>query len=319
MQPVKFKNGYFEMAGNLYFPDGMNKSKKYPAIVLVHPIGGVKEQVVGLYADKLSKYGYVTLAFDASHQGESGGEPHFLEDPAARVEDVRCAVDFITTLSYVDTERIGGLGICAGASYVLSASQTEHRIKALATVSFSDHSMMRGDSRSREQSEIMARKYNNLDNTTPILVANIGLLQAVGKQRSAEANGAEPMYVNYVPNSPAEFTDHTPDMLKEAYEYYRTPRGQHPNSKNIFLFSSIDKMLGFSAFDRLGLLLTQPTMFIAGTKADTRYFSEDAYAIKNGPKELVLVDGATHVGMYDIPQYVSQAIESLTRFFQQSL
>lgn len=130
-----FKNRNFKVAGILFFPDDFDPSKKYPALVATHPGGGVKEQVSSLYGGKLADRGYVVLAFDASHQGESGGEPRFLEDPFARVEDIRCAIDFLVTLPYVDEERIGAFGVCAGGGYSVSAAQTEHRIKAVAGIS----------------------------------------------------------------------------------------------------------------------------------------------------------------------------------------
>ena len=104
-------------------------------------------------------------------------------------------------------------------------------------------------------------------------------------------------------------------MLREAYDYYRTPRGQHPNSKGRFLMTSLDKMLGFSTFQLIPDLLTQPLLLIAGSNADTRVFSEQAYALSNGPKELFIVDGATHVAMYDVPKYVDQAVAKLASFF----
>lgn len=111
---VSFKNQAIKMAGNIYTPKGFDQKNKYATVVVVHPGGGVKEQAAGLYAQKLAEQGFVALTFDASHQGASGGLPRFLEDPTKRVEDVRVAVDYLTTLAYVDTGRIGALGICAG-------------------------------------------------------------------------------------------------------------------------------------------------------------------------------------------------------------
>jgi uncharacterized protein len=135
---VSFKNNSIDMAGNLYLPKNFSKSGKYPAIVSVHPGGGVKEQTAGLYAHKLAEQGFIALAFDASHQGASGGMPRFLDDPMRRVGDIYSAVDYLTSLSYVDAGRIGALGICAGSGTTIKAAAMERRFKAVATVSAVD-------------------------------------------------------------------------------------------------------------------------------------------------------------------------------------
>ncbi|GAB1810712.1 alpha/beta hydrolase [Priestia megaterium] len=296
---VTFKNNILNMAGNLYLPEGFDENKKYPAIVSVHPGGGVKEQTAGLYAQKLSDNGFVALAFDASYQGESEGEPRLLEDPNARVEDVRCAVDYLTTLPYVDQEKIGTLGICAGGGYVVAAAPTERRIKAVATVSAVDiGAMFRGEGSIETQ---------------------LQTLEAVAKQRTAEVNGAEAHFLTYAPDTLEEMDENTPVLMREAYDYYRTPRAQHPNSPNRFLFKSVDKLMAFSATTQISDYLTQPMLLIAGTEADTRSYSEQFYELSNGPKELFWVKGATHIAMYDIPEYVDQSVNKLTEFFRENI
>ena len=115
MKSVQFRNGAISLAGNLYLPAGFTEQGKYAAIIAVHPGGGVKEQTAGLYAQKLAEQGFVTLAFDAGHQGASGGEPRFLDDPMKRVTDIYCAVDYLVSLPYIDAGRIGALGVCAGS------------------------------------------------------------------------------------------------------------------------------------------------------------------------------------------------------------
>lgn len=295
---VTFQNGTIQMAGDLYLPAGFEESKKYPALVTVHPGGGVKEQTAGLYAQNLANQGFVTLAFDASYQGESGGEPRLLEDPTARVEDVRAAVDYLSTLSFVDEEKIGALGICAGGGYAVAAAQTERRIKAVATVSAVDiGAMFRGED----------------------AAANLQTLDAVAKQRTAEARGAEAMYLNWAPNCAEEINENTAVLMREAYDYYRTPRALHPNSTNRFLFSSLDKLMAFSASSQISSYLTQPLLLVVGSEADTRSYSEQFYALSNGPKELFWVEGATHIAMYDIPEYVAQAVTKLTAFYGENL
>lgn len=135
MKSVTFKNGSVEMAANLHFLAGFDEAKRYPAIVVTHPAGGVKEQTAGLYAGRLAAEGFVAIAFDASCQGESGGEPRQLENPYARVEEISAAVDYLTTLPYVDQDRIGAMGICAGGAYTVTAAMSDRRIKAVGAVS----------------------------------------------------------------------------------------------------------------------------------------------------------------------------------------
>jgi fermentation-respiration switch protein FrsA (DUF1100 family) len=139
---VTFPNQFTNMAGTLFTPPNPEKSEKYPALVVAHPFGGVKEQTAGIYARKMAEKGYVTLAFDASHKGESGGYPRDTENPAERMEDIRCAIDYLTTLPMADEDRIGLLGICAGGSYVLGVAPTELRAKSIASVSLWDLGMM---------------------------------------------------------------------------------------------------------------------------------------------------------------------------------
>lgn len=288
------------MAGHLYLPNNFNENKKYPAIVVVHPGGGVKEQTAGLYASKLVEAGFIMLAFDASHQGESGGQPRFLEDPTERVEDIRCAIDYFCTLNFVDSNNLGILGICAGGGYAVNASLVEKRCKAVATVSGVDIG------------RLFRESLGNADGVN-------GFLAQISQQRTAEINGAEPLLVGYVPNSPEEFTENTPEYAKEAYEYYRTDRCMHPNAPNKVLFTSFANVLGFSAFTQVSTLLTQPILLVAGSKADTRPHSEDVFKAATTEKDLYYVEGATHVDLYDKENYVNEAVEQLTKFFNKHL
>jgi fermentation-respiration switch protein FrsA (DUF1100 family) len=299
IRAVSFKNKSIDVAAHLHLPDDFDEGKKYPALVGIHPAGGVKEQTIGHYAARLAEHGFVAIVFDASYQGESGGEPRLLEDPTARVEDARSAADFLTTLSFVDPERMGVFGICAGGGYALSVVQTERRFKAVATVSAAP---MGEGSRAFLGRPVPASE-------------NIKTLEAVAQQRTAEARGADPIYAPFVPERFEEIDENTPDLLREGYDYYRTPRGQHPRSKGRFLLTSLDRMLAFSAFDQIPDLLTQPMLLIAGSKADTKVFSDQAYELSRGPKELFVVDGATHIAMYDVPKYVDQAIAKMVEFF----
>ena len=299
VKTVSFANKAIEISGHLHLPDNFLESRKYPALVGIHPAGGVKEQTIGLYARRLAAHGFVVVVYDSSYQGASGGEPRLLEDPTTRVEDARCAADFLVTLPYVDAERMGVFGICAGGGYALAVAQTERRFKAVVGVSATP---MGEAARS-----IFGR---------PIPAAElIKTLEAAAGQRTAEARGAKPAYAPFVPERFEDIDENTPVMLREAYDYYRTPRGQHPNSKGRFLMTSLDKMLAFSTFTLIPDLLTQPLLLIAGSNADTKVFSEQAYALSKGPKELFVIEGATHVALYDMPQYVDQAVAKLVPFF----
>ncbi len=298
VEKVTFNNNNLKMAGNLYLPKDYNEKKKYPVIITVHPGGGVKEQTSGLYAQKLAERGYVALAFDASHQGESEGLPRFLEDPIQRVEDIRSAVDYVSTLKFVDAEKIGLIGICAGGGYSISAAQTEHRIKTIAVAS-----------------PVSTGNKKGWDGKTPIS-ESITTLEAVAKQRTAEANGAKPIYINYVPEKPDA---NTPNDLVEAYDYYRTPRAQHPNSTNLFLFTSLDKMMAFDAYANIETLLTQPILIIVGSNAGSRWQGEEVYKRVTSSKELKIIQDATHMDLYDIPKYVNQVSDNMTSFFGKNL
>ncbi|WP_371099374.1 alpha/beta hydrolase [Streptomyces sanglieri] len=175
------------------------------------PLGGVKEQTAGLYAERLAAEGFATLAFDASYQGEGEGTPRFLENPFARAEDVKSAVTFLTTRDEVDPERLGALGICASGGYVSYAAQTEHRIKAVATVSGADIGGMFREGLGGGQSEDVLR----------------ATLYQAGKDRTSEACGAEPCLQRIAPETEEE-APNAPGLFQEAYEYYRTPAPSTP-------------------------------------------------------------------------------------------
>ncbi|MEU2090004.1 alpha/beta hydrolase [Nocardia beijingensis] len=301
MEDIEFRNATVTLAGTLYLPAEFSEDDTYPAIVAVHPGGGVKEQTAGLYAEELAAQGFVTLAFDASHQGESGGLPRHLEDPAARVADIRAAVDYLSTLHYVDADRIGAFGVCAGGGYAINATMTDRRIKAVGAVSPVD---------------IGATFRNGWDGCAPV-ETQIATLDAVAAQRAAEAAGGKVAEINYVPETVDETT---PADLVEAHDYYRTPRCQHPNSDNRMLFTaSVPRIFAFDAFDRAEELLDRPVLLVAGTAAGSLWQAENLHKRLPETTALVLVDGAGHVGLYDKREYVDQAVAALTPFFTEKL
>ncbi len=300
MQSVQFKNRNITLAGNVFLPSGFKDGERYPAIVCVHPGGGVKEQTAGLYAQRLAEQGFVTLAFDSSYQGESGGAPHFLDEPMNRVDDIYSAVDYMTTLPFVDVARIGIFGICAGGGLAVKAASVDRRIKVVGTVS----AVNVGSA---------TRKGWDGKGSANILMAT---LEVLAKQRTAEAAGAETAYAPYVPQVG---DTSAPRDLQEAAEYYLTPRCQHPNAQNKMLMNGLGAWVGFDAFNLVETLLTQPLMVIAGSEAGSLWHSQELCAKAPGSKELVLVDGAVHVDFYDKPQYVGPAVEKLPKFYKDKL
>lgn len=300
MQSVTFKNRTWDVAANLHLPKDFDESGKYAAIVCVHPGSSCKGQTAGIYAEKLAEQGFVAIAFDASFQGESGGEPRYIEDPATRVEDVRCAVDYLTTLPYVDEDRIGVLGVCAGGGYAVNAAMTEHRIKAVGTVVAAN----------------IGKLYRSY--------GAVAMLEAIGKQRTAEARGAEPLINTWIPNSEEERKQAGMDDIDvvEAVNYYRTPRGQNECAPNRLRFTSLGSVLAFDAFHLVEELLTQPIQIIPGDVAGgfgSMNDGQELYARVTGEKDLFVVPGATHYDLYDRPEPVAKAAEKLVASYRKHL
>lgn len=308
METVKIRNYdmYWDIAADIHFPPNFDKSKKYPAIISAHPIGSCKDQTSGnVYGVALAKEGFVVIAFDASFQGASGGEPRFIEDPTLRVEDFRHVADYLVTLPYIDEDRIGVLGICGGGGYSINAAMTERRIKAVGTVTGANYGrLMRG----------------NFTGLNPIAA-----LEAMAKQRTAEARGASLHVDNLLANSVEEaraagVTDRDP---LEATEYYRTPRGQKPNGLNRSLLSHQAAAVGWDAFHLAEVLLTQPLCVVVGDQVGAFGAYRDGCEIieraasKN--KELVVVEGWSHYDLYDKPEPVGQALAKLIPFYKENL
>ena len=290
------------IVGNLFMPSGFDATRRYPAVVVTHPFGGVKEQTSGLYAQRLAEHGFVTLAYDASYQGESGGEPRLMEVPAQRLDDISCAIDFLAQHPKVDPERIGSLGICAGGGYALCHAQTELRVKAVAAVS----TFNLGEARREGMGTISYEERSKR-------------LRDAAEARSREARGEPVRLVPVVPDSPAGFTEQTPALYREGHDYYRTARAQHPNSPNRYVFSSLPLQMAFFPFEQLDTISPRPLLVIAGSKADTLFWSREVYEKAKEPKELHVVEGATHIDMYDRPQFVTPAVGKLSGFFGRHL
>lgn len=299
---VKLEKVFFDnkigitLAGNIHYPADFDESKTYAAIITVPPAGGAKEQTAGIYANKLAQNGFITLAIDASYQGESGGEPRYREDPAARTEDIRGAVDYLTSLPYVDENRIGALGICAGGGYVISAAMTERRIKAIGTA---------------------VPVNGGRENRAGGSEATIATLEMIAKQRTAEAQGAEPMIIPWIPDEQKDAEDID---LYEAYDYYRTSRGYHPNWQNKMRFISMDGVMAYDAFYLVEMLLTQPLQIVVGSKPGAFGSNKDGHDLyeraASTVKDIQVMEGASHFDMYDKPEYVDKAIEKFVDFYR---
>ena len=302
MQKVTFRNRFLiDVVGDLYLPEDYDGTKKYAAIIVGHPFGGVKEQTSGLHARKLAELGYVTLAFDASYYGESGGYPRRIESPETRVEDFSAAVDFMSNHPAVDAGRIGVIGICGGGCYSVSAAQIDHRIKALATISMYDM----GRARRQGVGDVMTYEQR------------MQSLDAIGEQRTAEYGGAARKDIRALPE---KVDEHTPKYAIDFLDYYDNPqRGQHPNSTGYYSYTSLAPMMNFFPFAQIETISPHPLLFIVGENAVSAYFSEDAYAKAAEPKELFVVPGATHVDLYDRPEYLEITLPKLDRFFKQYL
>lgn len=303
VKKVSFKNHQTKMVGNLYLPANFAKDKKYAAVSVAHPWGGVKEQTAGIYARRLAEKGFIALAYDASHYGESGGEPRYYENPSERVEDIRSVIDYLSTHANVDAEKIGALGICAGGGYTIAAAETDPRIKAIAGVSTYDVG-----SAAREG-------LKDVWPTTPQQLQ--ATLKDLAQQRTREAQGEPPRIIKLLPTStpPAD----APQFVRNAYDYYNTPRGQHPNATGNFYYTSTLRQLEFYPFAQIQLLSPRPLLLIAGSKAQSLYFSQEAYDLAQEPKELYILDGATHFDLYDKDEFVTPAVERLAQFFTDNL
>jgi uncharacterized protein len=291
---IRFPSNGMMLAGRVYTPES-DAGQRLPAIVVGHQTTGVKEQSPAIYASRLAEQGFLTLTFDAAYQGKSEGQPRGLEDPFQRADDFRNAVTYLSTRNDVDPDRIGVMGVCGSGAYVPYAARTDHRMKAVAGVSAADV-----PSFFRE----------------PDPEAWHDQVALAGPARTEEARG-EP--VRMVPVLPDAVDDSTPAPVAEFFDYYRTPRGQHPNSIGAYALRSADLLDQFDSFADVAKIAPRPLLMIAGTEAMTRGFSEEAVEDAGDSAELFLIDGATHVDLYDRDPYVTQAVDKLGAFFTEHL
>ena len=304
IHPVSYKVNGINIAANIYTPANYNPTKKYPTVVVAHPNGAVKEQVAGLYAQKLAEQGYITIAADAAYQGASGGEPRGTDKPANRINDIHGMADYIVNFPGVDKDNLGLLGICGGGGYSIKVAQTDKRFKAVATISMFNTGVVRKNGYMNSQLDSVQER-----------------LQAASDARMREALGGETEYPasSFTNMSPEEAAKLTVDLYKEGYEYYAVTHA-HPNSSGT---NPIDNLIDLVAFDAVdnAELINQPLLMIAGDKADSLYMTEEVFKAATGTKdkELYLVKGATHIQTYWKPEYVKEISEKLTSFYNKNI
>jgi uncharacterized protein len=298
------------LAADLHVPDdlpdglsGLDPARPLPAVVLSTPGSSVKEQIGATYGSRLATHGLAALVFDPAHQGRSGGEPRDLEDPYRRAEDISYAIDALGVMPEVDPGRIGVLGICAGGGYAVHTARTDHRIKAVGTVVATD----------------IGEAFRGFQAEGPAAA-----LDVLAHERSLEVRAGSSDRRAWLPETLEQaardgVTDR--DTL-EAIRYYRTDRGWHAGSTNRRLTRSDALILGFDAFHLVDRLLTQPLQVVlAGRRGSTPQHDHGTRLWEMAPNavDLMVVDGAGHYEMYDVPEYVDAAVERLADFYGRSL
>lgn len=305
VQKVTFKNQYkMNIAGNLYLPKDMDKSKKHAAIIVGHPVGAVKEQSADLYAVKMAERGFVTMSVDLAFWGGSDGQPRNAVAPELYAETFSAAVDYLGTGPFADREKIGAIGICGSGSFAISAAKIDPRLKAVATISMYD----------------MGAANRNGLNHSLTLAQRKQIIADAAEQRYVEFQGG---VTKYTSGTVHEITEKSNPIEREFYDFYRTPRGEFtPAGSSPLLtthptLSSNTKFMNFYPFNDIETISPRPLLFITGDQAHSKEFSEDAYKRAAEPKELYYVAGAGHVDLYDRVELIP--FDKLESFFKANL
>lgn len=302
IQKVEFVNRFgIKLVGDLYLPKDMKKSDKLPAIAISGPFGAVKEQASGLYAQTLAEKGFITLAFDPSYTGESSGTPRNIASPDINTEDFSAAVDFLSNNDNVNPDKIGILGICGFGGFALNAAQIDTRIKATVTSTMYD------------MTRVSAKGYNDSIDEN----GRYDLKVALNNQRTLDyKNGTYAKAAGL----PDKLTGSEPQFVKDYYGYYKTKRGFHKNSINSngnWNQTSTLSLINLPILAYSNEIRT-PVLMIHGENAHSRYFSEDAYKkLKGTNKELLIIEGANHVDLYDNLEKIP--FEKISSFFKENL
>lgn len=304
IHPVTYTLNGLKIAANVYTPADYDSAKSYPAVVVAHPNGGVKEQVAGLYAQRLAESGYITIAMDASYQGASEGTPRNTDKPFYRTNDIHGAADYLLSYPGVDANRLGVLGICGGGGYTLNAAKSDKRFKAVATLSMFNTGEVRRNGYMKTMTDSVQAR-----------------LKEASDARTKEFAG-EVTYsgnVDFDALTDESISAITNDLYREGMIYYgRTHR--HPNSTFRYTTSSLLDLMSWDATDNLDLI-NVPLLMMAGEKADSLYLTQEAFPKVTGTtdKELFIIPEAQHIQTYYVPEYVDQFIAKLKTFFGKNL
>ena len=298
---VTFHNRYgIKLAADMYTPKGAEG--KLPAIAVSGPFGAVKEQSSGLYAQKMAELGFLTIAFDPSYTGESGGMPRYVASPDINTEDFCAAVDFLSVQENVDPERIGIIGICGWGGMAINAAAIDTRIKATAAMTMYD------------LSRATANGYFDIEDSEQ---ARFEKRKALNMQRTEDyKNGSYALAGGVVDSLPED----APQFVKDYYAYYKTPRGYHHRSLNSNNGWNVTSSLSFLNMPILQYSseIRSAVLLVHGEKAHSRYFSETAYSKLTGDnKELLIIPGANHTDLYDQMDVIP--FEKLKAFFEEYL
>ncbi|MDO4270340.1 MAG: alpha/beta hydrolase [Eubacteriales bacterium] len=296
---VCYQNRYgMDIAGEFYTAKDLDQSARHPALLVGAPYGGVKEQGPCVYANELAQRGFVVLTFDQSFMGESAGAPRHVSSPDIFTENFSAGVDFLGLQSVVDREKIGVIGICGSGGFALSAAQCDTRIKAVAACSMYDMSAAGRDS--MDAAALRAEK------------------ERLSRQRWADAENGFPAYTPSFPETPLDEVPEGLDPITDEWmRFYAVKRGHHPNARGGFTATSDLAMLNFRLLDFIDEISPRPILFVVGDRAHSKFFSENAYAKAEAPKELYVVDDAEHIDLYDRTDRIP--FDKLTDFFRANL